>query len=151
MPTAQSILKSKGHDVTIVDLSDTVAEAARRMSSLHIGALVVVDGEKAVGIISERDILTKVVAPGLPPEGTRVGDVMTTPMICCRRDTSVTECRSVMTEKRIRHLPIVEGRRLFGIISARDVMASDVETMKGTIKDLERTMAELNEYLYTKT
>ncbi len=151
MPTAQSILNTKGHDVTVVDLNNTAAEAAKRMSELHIGALVVVDGEKAVGILSERDILTRVVAPGRPPEKTRVADIMTSAMICCRRDTSIVECRSVMTDRRIRHLPIVEDRQLFGIISARDIMASDAAVMKGTIKDIERTVGELNEYLYTKT
>ncbi len=151
MQTAQSILGSKGHDVTVIDMGDTVALAAQRMSEQHIGALVVVDGDKAVGIATERDILTKVVAPGLSPEGTRVVEIMTSPMTCCRRDTSVAECRSVMTEKKIRHLPIVEDRQLFGLISARDVMASDAKTMRDTIKDLERTIGEVNEYLYTKT
>ncbi len=151
MQTAQSILGSKGHEVTIIEAGDTAGEAAKRMSKQHIGALVVVDGEKAVGIVSERDVLTKVVAAGLKPEGTRVDAIMTSPMTCCRRDTSVAECRAVMTEKGIRHLPIVEDRQLFGIISARDVMAADAQAMKNTIKNLERTIGDLNEYLYTKT
>jgi len=151
MPTAQSILGPKGQEVTAVETCDTAAVAAQRMSEHHIGALVVVDGEKAVGIVSERDILTKVVASGLKPEQTRADAIMTSPMTCCRRDTSVAECRSVMSEKGIRHLPVVEDGQLYGIISARDVMASGAKTMAETIKDLERTIGDVHEYLYTKT
>jgi CBS domain-containing protein len=151
MPTAQSILGPKGQEVTVVEVGDTAAVAAQRMSEHHIGALVVVDGEKAVGIVSERDILTKVVASGLKPEATRADAIMTSPMTCCRRDTPVAECRAVMSEKGIRHLPVVEDGQLFGIISARDVMASGAKTMAETIKDLERTIGDVHEYLYTKT
>jgi len=151
MDTAGSIIETKGGDVKTIDRTASAGEAADIMSSLKIGALVVVDGEKAVGILTERDILTKIVAPRRSPDEFKVADMMTTTMSCCRRDTPVAECRAAMTGKGIRHLPVVEDGHLFGLISARDVMASEVAAQRGTIEHLERTIDDISEYLYTKT
>ena len=137
MPTAQTILDRKGNDVATVDHDQTVLDAAKLMNTRHIGALVVTKGERVVGIFTERDILNRIVAAGVAPESTRVGDVMTAPMACACRDTKIAECRGVMTSKRIRHLPVVENGKLYGMISSGDILASEVEERQATIEYLQ--------------
>jgi CBS domain-containing protein len=149
MPTAQLILDKKGSDVATIDRNATVVEAAAMMNAKKIGALVVSDGDKIVGIFTERDILIRVVAAEKVssekvPWKIRVGDVMTSPMACCRRDTPLEECRAVMSHKRIRHLPVVEEGRLYGIISSGDILAFEVANQQNTIE-------YLHEYLYGRT
>ncbi|RMF84791.1 MAG: CBS domain-containing protein [Planctomycetota bacterium] len=141
MPTAQTLLDRKGTDVATVDQDATVLEAAQIMNERRVGALVCTAGERVVGIFTERDILRRVVAENRPPANTRVGDVMTTPMACCKRTTSLAACRALMTKKRIRHLPVVEDGVLHGIISSGDILASEVADQQDTIE-------YLHEYLY---
>ena len=141
MPNAQSILQKKGGDVATVDRKTTVLEAAKTMNQRRIGAVVVADGDRVVGIFTERDILNRIVAAGKDPKTTRVEEVMTSPMACCRRDTSLTECKTVMSQKRIRHLPVVEEGKLYGMISAGDILA-------GEVSDQQATIEYLHEYLY---
>ncbi len=141
MPNAQSILEKKGGDVATVDRKATVLDAAKAMNQRHIGAVVVSDGARVVGIFTERDILNRIVAAGKDPKTTPVGEVMTSPMACCRRDTRIAECKSVMSQKRIRHLPVVEEGKLYGMISAGDILASEVSDQQATIEYLQ-------EYLY---
>ncbi len=151
MNTVQFILETKGSDVATIEQDATVIQAAEMMARKGIGSLVVTDGTKAVGIFTERDLMSKVVAAGRHCEDTKVRDVMTSPVVCCRRDTPLTECEGVMMKKGIRHFPIVEGGRLFGLISARDLVAAKVTAKESTIKNLETSIEELNEYLYTRT
>jgi len=141
MPTAQTILDRKGTEVATIPSTASVLEAARRMNERRIGALIVTSGERVIGIFTERDILRRVVAAERPPESTRVSEVMTTPMACCRRSTPLGECQAIMTQKRIRHLPVVEGGVLHGIISAGDIMAIQADEQRSTIE-------YLHEYLY---
>ncbi len=141
MPTAQSILDRKGPEVTTVTAEANVLDAAKLMNQRRIGALVVTRGDRAVGIFTERDILNRVVAAGRKPEGTRVEEVMTSPMACCRRDTTLPECKAMMTQKRIRHLPVVEEGELFGMISSGDILAGESAQQQATIE-------YLHEYLY---
>jgi CBS domain-containing protein len=141
MPTAQTILDVKGSDVATIDQGSSVLEAAKLMNDRRIGAVVVTKGDRAVGIFTERDILNRVVAAGRMPDGTRVGEVMTSPMACCRRDTPLTECKSVMTSKHIRHLPVVEDGKLHGLVSSGDILASECADQQATIE-------YLHEYLY---
>ena len=141
MPKAQSILDRKGTDVATVDHSTSVLDAAKVMNDRRIGAVVVTSGDKVVGIFTERDILTRVVAGGQSPGQTAVSTVMTSPMACCNRDTPLAECKATMTNKRIRHLPVVEEGKLFGIISTGDILASEVV-------DKQATIEYLHEYLY---
>jgi len=141
MPKAQSILEKKGSDVATVDRNSTVLDVAKLMNQRRIGAAVVTDGDKVVGIFTERDILNRVVAAGSDPSKTKVGSVMTAPMACCRRDTRLAECKTVMSQKRIRHLPVVEEGTLYGIISIGDILASEVSDQQATIE-------YLHEYLY---
>jgi CBS domain-containing protein len=141
MPTAQSILSRKGSDVATIEREATVLDAAKRMNDRRIGGLVVTSGDRAVGIFTERDVLIRVVAAGRDPKATTVESVMTSPMAVCRRDTPLAECRAVMTTKRIRHLPVVEEGKLYGIISSGDILASEVADQKQTIE-------YLHEYLF---
>lgn len=141
MPTAQSILDKKGTDVSTIDRDATVLQAAQLMNEKHIGALVVTEGDHVIGIFTERDILNRIVAAGAEPKDTAVHTVMTSPMACCNRNTKLAECKSVMTTKHIRHLPVVEEGSLYGMISAGDILASESEDQKATIE-------YLHEYLY---
>lgn len=141
MPTAETILERKGSEVATIDRSSTVLEAARMMNQRHFGAMVVTDGERVVGIFTERDVLNRVVAAEKDPSEVKVGEVMTSPMAVCRRDTKLTECKSIMTSKRIRHLPIVEDGHLYGMISTGDILAGESAEQQATIE-------YLHEYLH---
>lgn len=141
MPNVQSILERKGADVATVDRDATVLDAAKRMNERRIGAVVIKEHDKVVGIFTERDVLNRVVAAGRDPAKTRVHEVMTSPMACCRRDTKIADCKSIMSQKRIRHLPVVEEGVLFGMISAGDILA-------GEVADKQMEIEYLHEYLY---
>ncbi len=141
MPSASTILERKGSDVATVEREISVLDAAKLMNDRRIGALVVTAGDRVVGIFTERDILNRVVAASREPGSTPVADVMTSPMACCRRDTPLAECKSVMSEKRIRHLPVVEDGKLFGMVSAGDILA-------GECADKQQTIEYLQEYLH---
>jgi CBS domain-containing protein len=114
------------------------------MNERRIGALVVTAGEQVIGIFTERDVLNRIVAAQRSASSTRVGDVMTAPCACCRPETSLEECRDVMTEKKIRHLPVVDAGRLCGMISIGDLMAAEAHNRQTTIE-------YLHEYLYGRT
>jgi len=144
MSSAESILSRKGTDVATIDREATVLDAAKMMNARRIGALVVTGGDNVVGIFTERDVLNRVVAVGKPADKVKVGEVMTSPMACCRRDTKLAECRAVMTAKRIRHLPVVESGKLYGIISIGDLMASEVA-------DQQQTIEYMHQYLYGRS
>lgn len=140
MATVQDILAIKGNDVVTVSADDTVLEAARRMNEAKIGAVVVCEDSRCMGIFTERDVLRRVVGECRSPGTTRVGDVMTTPVTVCRPDTTLDECQAVMTRKRLRHLPVVDDERLCGMISIGDLLAREVQVQQTTIE-------YLNEYL----
>ncbi len=144
MPKAQTILDRKGTNVATIDRKASVLDAAAVMNDRRIGALVVTDGNHVVGIFTERDILCRVVAARKNPSETLVGDTMTTPMACCQRQTPLAECRAIMTTKRIRHLPIVEDGKLYGLISSGDILAHEVA-------DQQTEIEYLHDYLYGRS
>ena len=142
MAIVRDILAKKGPKVWSIGGEDTVLAAARFMTEHKIGALPVLDGEHIVGMFSERDILQRVVAEGRDPTQTTVSDVMTVEVACCTPDTSLEEARGAMKNRRIRHLPVVDGdERLLGLISIGDLNAFQVAHQ-------EQTIFLLNEYLY---
>lgn len=141
MNSVAAILKRKGTSVESIGETASVLEAARAMNERRIGSLVVLRGETVIGIFSERDILTRVVAENRNPTDTSVGEVMTAPVACCKLATSLEECKSVMTELRVRHLPVVEAGRLQGIVTSGDVLAFEA-------KEQEHTIEYLYNYLY---
>ena len=136
MSTVHSILCRKGVEVVTIDADRSVLDAAERMNERGIGGLVVVEGPRMVGIITERDILRRVVAAERNPSLTPVRAVMTSQVACCRRDTSLAECRAVMTNRRIRHLPVIDERGLCGIVTIGDLMAHEVGEHAATIEQL---------------
>ena len=140
MGTVQDILNRKGRAVHSIGATGSVLDAARLMNDLGVGGLVVVEGESAVGMFTERDILRRVVAARLDPATTKVRDVMTSPIAVCRPGTSMTECRAVMTEKRIRHLPIVDGKQLLGMVTIGDLLAHEVGEHETTIEFLNSSI-----------
>jgi CBS domain-containing protein len=136
MPTVQDILNHKGNDVASVQRDRLVIEAAREMNRLRIGSLVVVDGTKVVGIFTERDILVRVVAEGRDPNRVTVAQVMTTPVVCCTPETDLEECKSIVTSRRIRHIPVVSESELVGIVTSGDIMARESVERDVTLESL---------------
>ena len=148
MTTVAEVLRRKGFEVVTVSPEATILEAAREMNVRRIGALVVVgdhasEQERAVaarqvvGIVTERDIMTRVVAAERDPRATRVGEVMTSPIVYCSRSTPVSDLRELMRARRIRHVPVVESGVLSGLISIGDLNALEAESMMQTITVLE--------------
>lgn len=131
------IVESKGARVVTTTPHATVLDAASLMNTHHIGALVVLDEGHVVGIITERDILTRVVARQRDPSTTSVGEVMTERVVVCEARTTLDEVRHVMRDRRIRHVPVVESGRLAGMISIGDVNLAENETLASTVRDLE--------------
>lgn len=144
MHTVAEILDKKGRNVVAVSRDATVAEAARIMSDRRIGAVVVTAGDQVIGIFTERDILNRVVACDTPAASTTVAEVMTAPCAVCKPETALEECRDVMTDKKIRHLPAVDKGRLCGMISIGDILAAEAHNRQTTIE-------YLHEYLYGRT
>jgi CBS domain-containing protein len=143
MATVQSILMGKGAHVVSIGVADSALAAARLMNQRGIGGLVVTDGDRVIGIVTERDILRRVVATQRDPGATLVRDVMTAPVACCRPDTTLAECRGVMTNKRIRHLPVVDDKGLCGIVTIGDLLAHEVTEHEATIQ-------YLNSYIFDR-
>lgn len=132
----RAILDHKGPSVETTAASTSVADAVRAMNRARIGCLMVVDGDRPVGIFTERDVLTRVVDAGLDPKATPVSEVMTRDLVAIRPETRVRHAMAVMTEKRCRHLPVVDGGRLAGMISIGDVTRWNVRDQRHTIEDL---------------
>ena len=138
MKNVRQILDVKGYELHTIHSEATVFEALQRMAHDQIGAMVVVDEGKLVGIVSERDYARKVILKGRHSKDTQVRDIMTREVICVSSDTEVDMCMSVMTDKRIRHLVVRDEARLSGVISIGDVVKAIIEDQKFTIEQLER-------------
>lgn len=143
MPRAEDLLREKcDRCVAWIAPDSTVADAAKRMSERRIGALVVLDrGGSLAGIITERDIMDRVVAGGLPAGDTRVEQVMTTDVITCERETRINEIKTIMRDQRVRHVPVVESKRVVGMISIGDLNAAEAEELVQVIQYLETYVA----------
>ncbi len=137
MKTVQQILNSKGYDIWRIQPSASVFEAISLMAEKEVGALVVMEGDRLVGIISERDYARKIILDGRSSHETATRDIMTTYVICVHPGQTIDECMTVMTEKRIRHLPVLERERLIGIISIGDLVKAKIEEQQFMIEQLE--------------
>ena len=113
-------------EIHCVDQKDTVLLAAQRMAGWGIGAVTVLDGERLVGIFSERDVMTRVVSRGLAPEATPVSDVMTRNPVVVDAHATVEQCLRIMSQAKCRHLPVVSDGNLIGIVSIRDLLQFDI-------------------------
>jgi CBS domain-containing protein len=148
MHTAKDILRDKGRtvlsvtptDTVLAALTDTVLAALGVMAEHDIGAVLVMDADKLVGVFSARDYARKVVLAGRSSKDSPVKDVMTAHVVCVSPDRSVDECMALMTNKRLRHLPVVEHKRVVGIVSIGDLV-------KATIDDQQFTITQLQSYI----
>ena len=138
MANVKQILQGKGHEVWSVSPEASVFDAIAMMADKEVGALVVMDAHKLVGVVTERDYARKVVLQGRSSKGTKVKDIMTSRVAYARPDQSVEECMAVMTEKRIRHLPVMEGEKMLGIISIGDLVKAIIEEQQHVIEQLEQ-------------
>ena len=137
MPTVRQLLKDKGPDVWSVTPDDSVYDAIQEMAKRGIGALVVVDDEKPVGMFTERDYARDVILKGKSSPRTAIREVMTKRVICVAPEKTTEECMAIMTEKHLRHLPVLENEQLIGMISIGDLVKSIIDDQKFTIEQLE--------------
>ncbi|HLS82820.1 MAG TPA: CBS domain-containing protein [Steroidobacter sp.] len=141
MLRVKHLLAAKGSKVWTIGPDEPVFEAIRTMAIEHIGALPVVSDGELVGIVSERDYARKVILRGRSSADTSVGEVMSSPVVTVSADETVHHCMEIMTERRIRHLPVVENGRLTGIVSIGDLVKAVIEEQQQTIDQLERYIA----------
>lgn len=138
MKKVRDILEVKGRDVWSIGPDASVFDALKLVAEKDLGALVVLDGGNLVGIISERDYARKVVLLGRASPTTQVKEIMTTDVVCVDPEQNVNECMAVVTEKRIRHLPVLENGKLIGLISIGDLVKSIITEQQFIIEQLER-------------
>ena len=138
MTTIANLLKNKGHEVWSVAPTDLVFDAITSMAEKGVGALLVMDADKLVGIFSERDYARKIVLEGKSSRNTSVADIMTRDVIRASPDQSIEDCMSVMTENHIRHLPVAEDDQVIGVISIGDLVKVIIVEQKELIAQLER-------------
>jgi len=130
-------LEKKGHDVWWVAPETTVFDALQLMANKKVGALLVLEEDSLVGVFSERDYARKVILKGKSSKDTPVRDIMSTKIVCVAPNQSTEECMSLMTEKRVRHLPVMDGENLIGIISIGDVVKAVIADREDVIEQLE--------------
>jgi CBS domain-containing protein len=138
MKTAAQILRTKS-DLTVYTMEPTATahEAVRLMADKNIGALVVVERDKVVGIVSERDYARKIVLMARSSKDTLLGDIMSSPVMYVHPDQTSEECMALMTENRLRHLPVMDGGRLIGLISIGDLVKATISEQQFIIEQLE--------------
>ena len=137
MNTIRQLLQTKGHDLWSARPDTSVYDALQRLDEHSIGALLVLDGDDLVGIFSERDYARKVVLKGKTSRGTTIGEIMSRRVSCVRTDQTIEECMALMTDRRIRHLPVLEDEKLVGVISIGDVVKAVISEQEFVISQLE--------------
>jgi CBS domain-containing protein len=137
MKTVQQLLESKRQNLISVAPSSTVLEALKVMAEKEIGAVVVINDGHLVGIFSERDYARKVVLQGKASKDTPVREIMTEKVVCVRPEQTIEDCMGLMTDRRIRHLPVLEHKKVIGVISIGDVVKEMLSEKEFVIKQLE--------------
>lgn len=135
--TVRDILQNKGGEVWTTSPQHTVYQAIGLMGEKNIGALVVVEGTEVIGVISERDYSRKVVLKGRTSQDTLVGDILARPAITVQSADNIEKCMQLMTSHRIRHLPVVDGGHLVGLISIGDLVSWVMHSQRHTILQLQ--------------
>src|SRR5690606_31920396 len=136
MTMLSQLLGAKGHEVFSVAPGASVLDAVRQMAERHIGALLVIEGDRLEGIVSERDYARKVVLAGRSSSTTAVREIMSSPVVTIGPDNTVDDAMRLMTDRRIRHLPVARGAELLGVVSIGDLVKSVIEEQRHTIEDL---------------
>jgi len=142
MTLVSQILQSKGNHTWTIAPNTTVFDALTSMAEKDIGALLVVENGEFIGIFSERDYARKIILHGKSSIDTEVQDIMTSEVLCISPDQSVAKCMALMTEKRIRHIPVLDDGRLVGVISIGDVV-------KAIIAEQQIIINHLEDYIYS--
>jgi CBS domain-containing protein len=137
MPTVRDMIRKKGSEVFSISPTATVYEALVLMDKHNTGALMVVNGGKVEGILSERDCVRRVDLAGKSSKSTKVSEIMTTKVVYVEAGQELEECMALMIDKNIRHLPVYDGKDLLGLLSVRDVLKEVVDVQKFMISQLE--------------
>jgi CBS domain-containing protein len=137
MLSVQQLLDQKPKGIYSIGPDEPVLAAIRKMAEHHIGALLVMSGDQLVGIVSERDYARKVVLLGRSSTETKVDSIMSAKVITVQPRQDAHDCMRLMTDKRIRHLPVVQGDRVVGVLSIGDLVRAVIEEQERTIADLE--------------
>jgi CBS domain-containing protein len=136
MATIRQVLDKKGHEVFSVGLDETVYDSIKKMADKNVGSLVVMEGNKLIGIITERHYARNVVLKGRASPTTPVRDIMETNVVFARPDQSVEECMAIMTEQAVRHLPVIEQGNVVGMISIGDLVKEKIADQTFVIEQL---------------
>ena len=142
MTTVQRLLETKGHLVWSISPDASVFEAVQLMADKRVGALMVVEQNELVGVISERDYAREIVLKDRASRDTPVSAIMTRRVLYVRPDQSLDECMALMTEKNLRHLPVLDNGRLIGVISIRDVVKDLISEKEFLIEQLENYITD---------
>ena len=135
--TVYDILHNKSGETLTTGLDETVYDAIRLMGEKNIGALVAMEGDAVVGILSERDYSRKVVLQGRTSRDTKVGEIISRPAITVRSKDGIEKCMQLMTSNHVRHLPVVDDERLVGLISMGDLVSWVMQSQSHTIEQLQ--------------
>lgn len=142
MTTVQTLLERKGRAIFSVEPQAAVLDAIRLMAEHHVGALLVMRGAALEGIVSERDYARKVILRGRSSADTPVREIMSSPVLTVSLETSVQQCMQLMTDRHVRHLPVVDGTRVLGMISIGDLV-------KAVIADQQQQIEQLETYIHS--
>ncbi len=138
MRNVSQILEKKGSRIVTIAEDQPVLDAVRLMAEHHIGAVLVMRGDELTGIASERDYARKVALQGRSSSDTPVATIMSSPVVCVGPSESVSDCMAIMTERHIRHLPVLDGGRILGIVSIGDLVKEVIEDQKQEISYLQQ-------------
>ena len=141
MKLIHQLLENKGHDVWSVAPDSSVYDAICLMAEKNVGALIVLNDRKPVGLVSERDYARKVIIAGRSSKETPVQDIMARRVICANPKQTIEECMALMTDKRVRHLPVIDHKEMIGIISIGDLVKAIIHEQQFIIEQLEHYIA----------
>ena len=141
MRTVRQLLESKPAEIIAISPDAPVIDAIRLMAERRVGALVVMEGARLAGMLSERDYARKIVLQGRSSKDTPVRDIMTAEVITVRPEDSSDHCMQVVTDKRIRHLPVMQGGDVVGVLSIGDLVRAVIEEQKQELDQLQRYIA----------
>ena len=137
MKTVNDLIRDKGSSIYFVTPAQTALDVVKMLDEKHVGALLVMEGEKLSGIVSERDIARKVVLQRKVAGEVPVREIMTERVVCARPDLTIREAMAIMTDKRIRHLPVAENEKVIAVISIGDLVKALIEEQQFLIEQLE--------------
>ncbi|GAB4434967.1 MAG: CBS domain-containing protein [Chloroflexi bacterium OHK40] len=143
MKTVRRLLHARAGGIWTIGPERAASDALRLMAEKDVGALLVLDGERLIGIVTERDVARKLALHGRDPERTSVREIMSDRVLYVRPEQTIEECMALMTDKHLRHLPVIDGGRVLGMISIRDVVADVIAEKSFIIEQLENYIYEI--------